>query len=324
MSSLLLVTGGAGYLGSLLVPQLLNHGYRIRVMDTLLYQNGHVLLPYLSNPNFEFFRKDICLIDDVVYCCDGVDGIVHLAALVGDPACSRQPEKAVAINLEGTKNLVEIAVNQNISKFVFASTCSNYGINEPGTIATEETVLRPVSLYADTKVQAEEFIIKHTSEKFHPIIMRSATLFGLSPRMRFDLVVNVLTLHAVIRKNVVIYGGKQWRPLINVADAADAVVKILNKDLPVNKGEQIFNIGVNSQNFQIRDLGKIILSVFSDVEVKELTEEIDTRSYQVDFSKFENLFSFSVSHTLTDGFRDIKAALESGIFPDPESSLYIN
>ena len=238
-----LVTGGAGYVGSWLVRKLLDRDYRVRVLDSFLY-GGHGLAEIAGHPRLEIIEGDIRHLGSVARAVKGVDGVIALAALVGDAACDLDPEETEAINYESVRLLADACRRQGVPRFVFASSCSVYGANSD-LVLNEGSWLNPVSLYARTRIQSEEMLLKH-SESLGVVILRLATVFGLSPRMRFDLIVNTLTMHAIHKGAMQVFGGNQWRPNLHVQDAADAF--ILGLEAPAEKVEKgVFNVGSNEQ-----------------------------------------------------------------------------
>src|SRR5712691_356995 len=250
----ILVTGGAGYIGSTLVPLLLEGGNRVRVYDALLY-GGHSLLGVWSHPDFEFVRGNIRDPVAIRPALTGIDAVVHLAAMVGDPACARAPALARAVNLEASLMLIAESERAGVERFVFASTCSNYGkMKDPSQYVDETSELTPLSVYADTKVEVERalrYLGRRNGLCATPL--RFATVFGVSPRMRFDLTVNEFTAAMVIDKRLTVYGEQFWRPYVHVRDAARAIACVLAAPTAVVNG-LAFNVGCTEQNYQKRQL----------------------------------------------------------------------
>ena len=223
-----LVTGGAGYLGSVVSSYLLLKGHKVRVLDSLLH-GGHSLLGLYPNRNFEFIcgdlREDLVLERSLV----DINAIVHLAAIVGDPACAREPKVARSVNLDGSLRLFDLAKQLGIERFVFGSTCSNYGkMSDSLKYVNEDSELSPVSLYAENKVQVEQTLLDSDVDSDTTVtVLRFATAFGVSPRMRFDLTVNEFTMELLINRKLVVYGEQFWRPYIHVSDIAQAIALVL-------------------------------------------------------------------------------------------------
>jgi nucleoside-diphosphate-sugar epimerase len=300
----ILITGGAGYLGSILCRKLIKKGYKVIVLDNLTYGDEGIKDLY-KNANFKFLKGDVRNITDVMNAIEGVDAAIHLAAIVGDPACQKNSRKTIEINYLATKSFAEACKFNQVNKFLFASTCSVYGASEkPDNKLKEDSSLNPVSLYAETKLESEKGILSLADENFSPTIFRFATLCGVSPRMRFDLVVNLLTAKALIDKEIQIFGGNQWRPSLEVSDAAEACLKWL--ELPIEKTrEQIFNVGGDSQNYKIIQIGKIIKELIPEVRVEINRQDTDERNYRVSFDKASTLLNFKPQKTIEKSILEI-------------------
>lgn len=318
-----LVVGGAGYLGSVLCRRLLHKGYFVRTLDNCTY-NGHGLKDLINHSQFEFIKGDMRNIQTLVDAVKGVDAVIHLAAIVGDPASALDPEETIEINYFGTKLLAEICKFSQINRFIFASTCSVYGASEdPQVKITETSKLNPVSLYAEMKVKSETALFEISDENFNPTILRMATLFGLSPRMRFDLVVNILSAKAFFDKEITIFGGNQWRPLAHVQDAADAYIKCLEAPLEQVKGT-IFNVGSNNQNYQIIEIGEIIKNVFPDANLMIDEKNVDERNYNVSFDKIKKSLNYDTSITIEEAAKNMKKAFVKGWYKNYHDKEYSN
>jgi nucleoside-diphosphate-sugar epimerase len=315
-----LVIGGAGYIGSVLVRKLLDHGYSVTVLDALLYGDESVRELY-GRPGFELIHDDMRNVEAVVLAMQYADAVIHLGALVGDSACALDEKLTLEINLVATRMIAEAARGFGIQRFIFASTCSVYGASDQ--LLDERSALNPVSLYARTKIDSERILLALNDDRFAPIILRFATVYGLSPRPRFDLVVNRLAAQAVCEKRITIFGGNQWRPFIHVDDAAEAILKCLEVPLHVIKG-QVLNVGSDNQNYKIAQLGDIIKELIPDVEVIHQGEEIDKRNYRVSFTKIQKLLGFYPRRTIAEGILEIKTAIESGLIQDYHDSRYSN
>jgi nucleoside-diphosphate-sugar epimerase len=315
-----LVLGGAGYIGSVLTRKLLDWGYRTTVFDRMLF-GSESLDDLQSADNFQLIRGDLRDITAVSEAVKGQDTVILLAALVGEPACDRNPQETVDVNFLGSRNAVEAARYWGVQRFLFASTDSCYGIQEG--ILYEDSPLNPISLYAELKKKMERHILGMTTEDFAPTILRLATVYGLSPRMRFDLIINILTMHAVMNKKIKIFGGKQWRPLVHVADVADAFITALETPLEKVKA-QVFNIGSNDQNFQICTLGDLVKQYIPDIGIETIDQPPDLRDYHVNFDKAEEVMGFRTAWTVGDGIKEIEHALKSGSIADPYDARYRN
>lgn len=316
----IVVIGGAGYLGSVLTGQLLEQGFQVEVFDSLRFGEGP-LSGYSSHPGFKLTNGDIRHIDEVSDCVKGSYGVVLLASLVGEPACDKNPQETEDINFLATKSVAETCRYHGIERFIFASTDSAYGIQEG--IMYEDSPMAPISLYGQLKVQSEHEIMTLADDIFKPTILRMATIYGLSPRMRFDLVVNVLTLNAHVNEKITIHGGAQWRPLVHVADAARAYVMCLQSPLE-DVGGEIFNVGSNEQNYQIGHIGDQIKSVFHEVDVETVPQVPDLRDYYVNFDKITNILGYQVQYSVADGIREIYSALDSGAIKDHTDPRHYN
>jgi nucleoside-diphosphate-sugar epimerase len=314
-----LIIGGAGYIGSVLAHLLLNRGYRVRVLDSLMY--GDRSLEGLKGAkNFELHQGDGRDLSALVAAAHGADAIVHLAAIVGDPACELDHDLTLEINLLATRTTKEVATALGVKRLVFASTCSVYG-------AADETVdegskAQPVSLYGRTKLLSEQLLLAPDPSGLCTTVLRFATIYGLSPRPRFDLVVNLFTAQALADGKITLHGGSQWRPLLHVRDAARAIVSSL--EAPVGTVDhQIFNIGAEEENYTIAQIGEAVQRIVG-AEVIRTDEASDKRSYRVSFDKARRLLDFRPTVTLEDGIRELADALRSGIVKDYRLPAYSN
>ena len=321
----ILLTGGAGYVGSVAARDLLKHGHEVRVVDSLLY-GGRSLLGLYAEEKFDFRYGDIRSASFVRQALEGMDAVVHLAALVGDPACSRRHQTALEVNQEASIQLLEFSRQMGIRRFIFASTCSNYGrMSDSSEYLTEESELKPVSFYAQTKVAVEKEALQGSAHhEMCATVLRFATVFGLSPRMRFDLTVNEFTMELFTKRKVTIYGEQFWRPYVHVRDAANAVRLAL--DAPTGKvHRQAFNVGDTKQNYQKGQLVELIRSLLGNhAQIERVTQSEDPRDYRVSFDKIHRELGFAISRPVEAGVREIVEVLSHGIVTDPESSLYRN
>ena len=316
-----LVIGGAGYIGSVLVRMLLKKGYHVKVMDNLLYGDEGIKDLY-NTDNFEFFKGSITNISDVVEAMKDVDAVIHLAAIVGDPASKLKPKETLEINYFSAKMLGEVAKFLGISKFIFASTCSVYGFRED--VCTEESELNPLSLYAETKLMSEKALLELRGNGFCPVILRFATAYGLSPRMRFDLVVNLLIAKALIEREITIFGeGKQYRPFVHIKDISRAIIKVLEAPMEKICGE-VFNVGSDEQNMSIKELAERIKSKVPEAELKFIKEKEDNRSYKVSFRKIKEKLGFSAKYTIENAIEEIRKAFNGGKIKDFRDKKYSN
>ena len=321
----ILVTGGAGYLGSVLVGALLNEGYRVRVLDNLTY-GGSSLLSFLHNSQLELNIGDICRIDDLERAIGEVWGVVHLAAIVGDPSCSRQPDLARRVNGVGSEQLCAVALSNGVKRFVFASTCSNYGrMVDSNGFVDETSELNPISLYAELKIAFEQYLLNNKSDSFVPTCLRFATAYGLSPRPRFDLTVNEFSKELALGRRLDVYGGQFWRPYCHTTDLARAIVLALSASEQSIAG-RVFNVGNTDENYQKRTLVEMIQRELGEKsgEVRFVQHDEDPRDYRVSFARIQRELGFSVGRRVVDGIREIVHAVQNGIIKDPDNSIYSN
>lgn len=318
-----LVTGAAGYIGSVLVRQLLEKNYRVRGLDALFF-GGESLISVYNHPNFEFIKGDVRDEKVIKQALDGITDIVHLAAIVGDPACAKQPALATEINWEASRKFFDYCANTEISKFIFASTCSNYGKMKDNSFVKEESELRPVSLYAELKVKFEKYILDaKVRDSFSPTALRFATVYGLSPRMRFDLTVNEFIREATLGKELEIFGEQFWRPYCHVEDLAAACISVLEN--PFEKvHKNVFNVGDTNENYSKKMIAEEILKIIPEAKIKYVSKNEDPRDYRVDFSKIKRELGFSISKTVKQGLMEINKILTDGIISDPYSKVYKN
>ena len=320
----ILVTGAAGYIGSVLTRQLLNKGYFVRGFDILNF-GGESLLGIYNNPNFEFLKGDIRIEKDIKEAIKDVDAVIHLAAVVGDPACAKQPEIAKETNWEASKMLFDLCnSSESIKNFVFASTCSNYGKMEGDGFVNEDSPLKPVSLYAELKVKFENYILNEKiREDFIPTSLRFSTVYGLSPRIRFDLTVNEFIRDVTFGKELKIFGEQFWRPYCHVEDLASSCIYVLESEKEKVR-QNVFNVGDTNENYQKKMIAEEILKIVPDAKISYVTKNEDPRDYRVDFMKIKNELGFRISKTVPMGLKEINKLLKDGLLLDPYSTSYQN
>jgi nucleoside-diphosphate-sugar epimerase len=316
----ILLIGGAGYIGSALIPKLLGKGYRVRVLDLLLY-GTEPIAEWLDHPRLEIIQADFRQIDKVVEATREIDALVHLGGIVGDPACALDEDLTTDINLMATRMIAEVAKGSGVGHFVFASTCSVYGASDQSL--DERSILNPVSLYARSKIASEKVLQKMADDRFSPVILRFGTIYGLSGRTRFDLVINLLTAKAVIENEMTIYGGDQWRPFLHVSDAAEAIVQILETPLESVRN-QVFNVGSNQQNYTIKQIGEIIQKFVPNANIVYQNENLDPRNYWVNFNKIYRSLQFEPKWTVEQGVEQVIRAIRSGKISDYRDAKYSN
>jgi len=310
-----LVTGGAGYIGSLLCPQLLRSGYRVTAFDTCFF--GSSFLPH-GNPNFRLVVGDIRDLDAVKRVLDGIDIVVNLACISNDASFELDERLSTTINLDAFEPMVLAAKAAGVGRFVYASSSSVYGVSEQKNV-TEEHPLVPLTLYNKYKGLCEPLLLKHTSRDFVGVIFRPATVCGYAPRQRLDLSVNILTNHAVTNRKIMVFGGAQMRPNLHIQDYCDAVELLMTA--PADKiANQIFNVGF--QNMSIADLALLAKKVVEEVFPEKAPIDIittptnDNRSYHINSDKVMRVLGFKPQHTIEDAIRDLCRAFAEGKLPN--------
>lgn len=324
MNNKVLVTGGAGYIGSVLVRILLDKGYQVRVMDSLKF-GGDALYDISQHPAFEFIKGDVRKDADIDKALKGIDHVAHLAAIVGDPACSKFPDEAKEVNWNASVSLFEKAEKAGVSRFVFASTCSNYGkMSDPNSFVTEDSELRPVSLYAELKVKFEDYILnKRKDARMSATALRFSTVYGFSPRIRFDLTVNEFTRNVCLTGEQEIWGPQFWRPYCHVDDLARAVVLIIES--PEEKvRSNVFNVGDTSENYSKRMLMEEIQKQIPEAKAIYVDKTEDPRDYRVNFNKIKSQLGFTITKRVPEGIKEIIKMMRSGIITDPHSEKFRN
>lgn len=315
-----LVIGGAGYIGSALVPQLLESGKQVRVLDAMLF-GEEPLASVKDHERLEMMRADFR---------SGVLGramrdtgsVVHLAGIVGDPACNLDEGLTVDINLTSTRSIADMAKYSHVKRFVFASTCSVYGACDE--MLDERSISRPVSLYGNTKLASENVLREMADDSFSPTILRFATIYGLSGRTRFDLVVNLLTAKAKVDGIITVFNGAQWRPFVHVLDAARAIKMVVEAPREAVHNE-ILNVGSNDQNHTILEVGELIHQQVIGSELIVDDSGSDARNYRVDFSKIHHLLGFQAEWSIEEGIEQVLQSIANGVvqdYRDPKHSNY--
>jgi nucleoside-diphosphate-sugar epimerase len=324
-----LITGGAGYIGSYLTGVLLRKGYFVTVVDELLF-GGESILSFLPDPRFHFVKGDVwearsirtALRKDWLVPA----AVIHLAAIAGFPACQAVGRQvAWRYNVESTQHVFEQAVDLGIERFIYISTYSNYGLSPDGKSVTEDAPLNPQSLYAETKVASERYLLAHSDSPCAPLIFRPAHLYGLSPRPRFDLIVNQFILDAYLKRELMIYQRGYSRSFVHIRDAVDGMV--LGLDAPVGRVRgQIFNIGSVDGNLTKDEVVTLILKRLPETHVvyKDLTFGGDMRDIAVSFEKIHQELGFAAQLTVDDGIREVLHALRNGLIRDPNNPRYRN
>ncbi|WHT15785.1 NAD(P)-dependent oxidoreductase [Crossiella sp. CA-258035] len=303
----ILVTGGQGYLGTALTEELVNHGHQVVVVD-----NGLTSSVRLPLPGVRYLEGDVREPGTWASALAEVDAVVHLAAVVGDPACAVDPDLSWEVNYLGTARVADACRAHRVRDLVLASTCSNYGVSAAAAADVDSPVY-PQSVYAESKVHAEHYLLAAAADGgLRPVILRFATLFGLAPRMRFDLAVNVMTARAVHEGVVPVHGGTQWRPFLHVRDAAAAVRLALSGPAAASGGARIYNCGSGRLNHRIADLGRMIAEEVPGATVSIGGGDGDSRDYQVSFDRIRAELGFEPRTSVPAGVREIRDALLAG------------
>lgn len=324
-----LITGGAGYIGSLLTAELLRTGQRVTVLDNLLF-GGESLLGFMTHPNFHFVKTDVtepyAVHNSIRKDWPKPDAVVHLAAIVGFPACQAIGKPASwKYNVEAVKLVFEQAVGLGSALFIFSSTYSNYGMSLDGRPVTEESPLNPQSLYAETKIAAEEFLLNQKDSPVTPLIFRFATLFGISPRTRFDLIINQFVLEAYTKRELIIFQRGYSRSFVHVRDVVKGILLGLQAPEALQR-TQVYNLGSDDGNYTKDEIVALIIKHLPETVVihKDLTFGGDMRDISVSFEKIHRELGFTTTLTVDDGVREVVNALRSGLIRNPHDEHYRN
>ncbi len=317
-----LVTGGAGYLGCMLVPLLLELGYEVSVVDTFVF-GEEPLAHVANNPNLHIYREDIRNIERISGLLSYVDVVIHLAGISNDPTSDLDPDATISTNYLATTALARWARAQEVQQFIFSSSCSVYGAST-GRVLDEHSHAGPITLYALTKLASERELLELSSNDFRVTVLRFSTLFGLSRRMRFDLAVNAMTRSAIQNGALTVNGlGQQYRPFVHVLDASDAILSVIRAEPKTVRG-QVFNVGGDHLNFTIRGLAEEVQRGFPSVTVNHAVENTDVRSYHVRFQKIVDMLGYKPKRSIADGVAEIKQAVEAGVLKNLDDSIYYN
>jgi nucleoside-diphosphate-sugar epimerase len=312
--SQLVVTGGAGYVGSVVTAHLLMAGHSVCVFDSLA-AGGEGLLAFMGHPRFRLVHGDVRDAATLRAALNGADAAIHLAAVVGEPACAVDEANAHSINVAGTRSVLDAADGSAIGRVIVVSTCSNYGVSNANELANEDSPLRPLGIYARSKVEAEEMALAHRGVATH--VLRFGTICGLSPRMRFDLLVNDMARAVALGETIQIFAPDAWRPFLHIHDAGRAVEWCLQAD-PSRLNRRVFN--VVGDNYQKKGLVDLVRRHFPAAAI-DLTNAIpDARDYRVSAARIRDEGGFSPAHTVEDAFLEITAAVRGGVFRDPKWS----
>lgn len=309
--------GGGGYVGSALVPKLLDLGYQVAVYDLFIY--GEEVLD--KHKNLSLIKGDVRDLNFLEKKLRGFDSIIHLACISNDPSFELNPELGKSINLDCFRPLVKSAKKLGIKRFIYASSSSVYGIKTEQNV-TESLSLEPLTDYSKYKVECEKILNEYTSDSFETVIVRPATVCGYAKRQRLDVVVNILTNLAFNNRRIKVFGGKQLRPNIHIKDMVNIYLQVLNADKNLVNGE-IFNAGYD--NFKVMDIALAVKEILGDDIIIETYPTDDNRSYHVSSDKIQKTLNFLPKHTIRDAIRDLKFAFEANLLPNSlEDSKYFN
>ncbi|NLS80225.1 MAG: NAD(P)-dependent oxidoreductase [Chloroflexi bacterium] len=321
----ILITGGAGYIGSLLTGALLSQGHQVTVLDDLLF-GGDAILPYFIHPAFAFHKFDVTT-GDLAPHLEGVGAVYHLAALVGFPACQRAGDEASwAVNTGAVERVFQAAEAAGVGRLVFSSTYSNYGIAPDNRPVDESSPLHPQSTYAETKIAAEQYLLgQAATSRCAPLVYRFATLYGLSPRTRFDLLVNQFVLEAVTTHALLIYQRRYARSFVHIRDVVRALALALDAPEPLIRGE-VYNVGSDDGNYTKEELALLVAKHVPGTEItfKDMAFDGDMRDVRVSFAKITSRLGFRAAYDIEYGIREIRDALELGLIKEPFNDRYRN
>lgn len=313
---LVLIVGGAGYIGSVLTGDLLAKGYRVRNLDRLVYNNGVCVAPWLGHPNYQFMGGDLADAATFEQALDGVTDVVLLAGLVGDPVTKNFPDAAARINDEGHSTMLRLLAGKGLNRVVFVSTCSNYGLIEGDQLADEQFELSPLSLYAKSKVRVEQTLLGGKGKiDYTPVVLRFATAFGLSPRMRFDLTVSEFTRAMALGEDLLVFDAHTWRPYCHVRDFAELIRRAI--EAPAERvAFEVFNAGRDVNNNTKQMIVDTISKHLPEAKVRYQEHGSDPRNYRVNFAKVKQRLHFEPKWTVEDGVVELIDALRQGLYRD--------
>ena len=317
-----LIVGGAGYIGSVLCKKLLKKNYSVKIVDKVLYDKN-VINNFIKNKNFSFDKADICDLNTQINVIRDIDVVVFLAEIVGDPACNARPEDALKTNYLSIASMAQLCSHLGISKFIYTSSCSVYGLDKQNKLLTEKSDLNPISHYARMKIMSEKALLANKNDIFKPTIFRLGTVFGPSLRNRFDLVVNTMAKNAYYNNKINLHGGEQWRPNIHVEDVAEGIIasiKLSQKKV----GNKIFNLSSDKSNFKIKDIAFAAKKIFKKSKIDILKSMVDSRNYRVSSKKFFYSSGFKAKKTINQAYKDFEKLFRNNKNFNPNRKIYSN
>lgn len=315
MKNILLI-GGAGYVGTVLSSNFLKKGYKVTILDNFVYEHQFAIQSYLGDPDYNFVYGDMCVTENLEKASKGITDVILLSGLVGDPITKKYPKESMVINDIGVKKCIDFFNRKGIDKLVFISTCSNYGLIKENEVADENFELSPLSLYAEAKVSNEQYLLtKKGKVDYTGIVLRFATAFGLSPRMRFDLSISEFTRDIFFGKELLVFDEYTWRPYCHVRDFAQILDSVINADSKMVSFE-VFNAGGDMNNYTKKMIVEEILKYVPNGKVRFGTNGSDPRNYKVSFSKIKNLLGFEPRYSVQDGIKELLEALKIGLYAD--------
>jgi len=322
MQKNILLAGGAGYIGTVLTDFFLENNFKVICVDSLIYSQKECIKGFLNNKNYEFIESNIANINQDIL--KKVKNVIILSGLVGDPITKKYPEDSEKNNFHEIKFFINSCNKKNLDKLIFISTCSNYGIVPEGVLADENYELRPLSSYAKHKVEIEKYIMSLDGKiDYSPTILRFATAFGLSSRMRFDLTVNQFTKELFDKNKLEIYDQETWRPYCHVKDFA-RLIDIVIKNPKEKTHFQIYNAGSDENNFTKKKIVEEIINVIPDSKFVFSKNDVDKRNYKVNFNKVKKELNFSTKYSVQYGIKEIVQAIKDGLFKNIEIENFGN
>ena len=317
-----LIVGGAGYIGSILCNKLLKKNYSVKIVDKVLYDKN-VINNFKKNKNFSFDKADICDLNTQINVIRDIDVVVFLAEIVGDPACNARPEDALKTNYLSLSSMAQLCSYLGISKFIYTSSCSVYGLDKHNRLLTEKSNLNPISHYARMKIMSEKALLANKNDIFKPTIFRLGTVFGPSLRNRFDLVVNTMAKNAYYNKKINLHGGEQWRPNIHVEDVADGIIASIKSNQKI-VGNKIFNLSSDNSNFKIKDIAFGAKKIFKKEKIDVQKSMVDARNYRVSSKKFFISSGFRAKKTIGQAYKDFEKLFRKNKNFNPNRKIFSN